>query len=298
MTISVGICTYKRPALLKRVLDSLLSQTRIPDEIIVFDSSENDETKKTVISISSPTIRYHHTETRTILPKGRNEIIKKCSSDILTFLDDDAIPKNRFIETVLSSFGSFGDVGGVTGPTINSDENLNPIVPLIYDNKKRTSVYPWGEVRSDTRRWIPTLPQKCKVMIGANMSYRTKLLKDIGGFDEQFENPSYREESDVQTRIAKLGYSFLYHPDAYVFHLVKQPGGIEDIESKQANYFYLAGKNHRYFCDKHFPKWKTRLAWIFFNRTPPCFWLALILAIIRNKSYLMWHKGLWENPKK
>lgn len=293
MTISVGICTYKRPALLKRVLDSLLSQTRVPDEIIIFDSSEDDETERITKNIKSSLIFYFHAKKRETAPKGRNFILSKCSSDIIVFIDDDAIPEQKYIGSIEYTFQG-ANVSGVTGPTINSDEKLKPIVTLLYDDKNRTALYPWGEVRSDTRRWIPSRPLRCNVMIGANMSFRTEELRMCGGFDEAYKNPAYREETDPQVRILRNGKIFVYHPNVFVYHLVEKSGGIEDIESKRNQYFYLAGKNHRYFCDKYFPKWLTRLAWIFWNRTPPCLWLAFLLTIFRKENYLMWHRGLWE----
>lgn len=297
MKIAVGICTYGRPSIVSRVVDSLLSQSVLPDSIIIFDSNENMETEKNISKKNSDLIHYIHKQPRMTAPRGRNFILSQCDSDIIVFLDDDAIPQKNYIDTIKKSFED-ENISGVTGPTINSNENLEPLLKIIRDDKKRVKIYSWGEIRSDTRRWIPSRAQKCETMIGANMSFRTNQLKAVGGFDETYQNPAYREETDPQIRILRKGGMFLYHPDALVYHLVQKSGGIEDIESKQSSYFYLAGKNHRYFCDKYFPKWKTRLAWIFWNRTPPCLWLALLLAITRSKSYLMWHKGLWENPKK
>ena len=46
MKISVIVTTYNRPDALKRVLDGLLCQTRLPDEIIIADDGSNEETQK------------------------------------------------------------------------------------------------------------------------------------------------------------------------------------------------------------------------------------------------------------
>jgi len=41
--ISVLIPTYNRPAFLRQALESVLNQTRLPDEIIIGDNSENND---------------------------------------------------------------------------------------------------------------------------------------------------------------------------------------------------------------------------------------------------------------
>ncbi len=294
MTISVAICTYNRSHTLARVLGEIAKQTRQATQVIIVDSSQDDASDKVVAQCPLP-INYIRKKERTILPIGRNLALTACTSDIICFLDDDAIPAPKFLQSIMDSFQDPAIVG-VTGPTISTDDDLKPREQIITDNRNRTRVFPWGEVRSDTRRWIPSRPLPCTVMIGANMSYRTDDLKKIGGFDPEFVNPSFREESDVQVSLRRQGGKFLYHPEAYVNHITKSPGGIEDIEVAQAKYFYLAGRNHRYFADKHFPRWLSRLSWLLWSRTPPCLWLALILSVVRGPQYLAWHKGLWKKP--
>lgn len=292
-SITVGIATYNRQRIIGRCIEALLEQDLLPERIIIFDSSENDETAKIVALFGASQIEYIHKPNRTILPIARNKILERTHTEIITFIDDDVVATPEFLKNISEGFSELPEIAGITGPTISATEDLEPIEKLIYDAKNRTKILPWGEIRSDTRCWIPPRPLYCKTLIGANMSYRTKLLRKMDGFDENYFNPSFREESDVQMRLLRLGYKFLYHPGAFVYHIVRQSGGIEDIESQRTQYFYLAGKNHRYFCDKYFPKWLTRTAWLFWNRNPPCLWLALLRTIIERKNYLAWHMGLW-----
>jgi glycosyltransferase involved in cell wall biosynthesis len=44
MNVSVIITTYNRPDALKRVLDGLMFQTRLPDEIIIADDGSGKAT--------------------------------------------------------------------------------------------------------------------------------------------------------------------------------------------------------------------------------------------------------------
>lgn len=64
MTVSVIIPTYHRPLLLEETLESVWSQTILPDEIIIGDDSKDDETENLMnsklIAKSPVPIRYFH----------------------------------------------------------------------------------------------------------------------------------------------------------------------------------------------------------------------------------------------
>ncbi len=292
-TITIGIATYNRHAILKKCIEHILKQEKKPDEVIIVDSTPDEFTDSSLESLKKfCRTTYLKQASKTPLPKGRNIILSKCSTDIISFIDDDSIVRSDFVLNVIRSFMD-PLVGGVTGPTINSNINLEAKVRIIRDNLPRSFVTPWGDVYSDTRRWIPHRNIICGSMIGANMSYRKNIIQGVGGFDENFTNPSFREDTDPQIMIRRMGFNFLYNPNVFVNHVTEQAGGIEDIEEKRREYFFMAGQNHRYFCDKHYPKWITRLSWIFFNRTPPNLVIATLLTFIKKDNYLMWHKGLW-----
>jgi len=289
MNISIGIVTYNRPETLKRVLDSLKTQTKKPLEIIIVDSSEDNETEKLVKKYKK--IKYIHTKNRVYQPAARNMILKKCKGEIISFLDDDAIPEKKWLENVEKGFVEF-DVVGVTGPALNTDNDLKPTEKIIRTNKNQNYFTSSGDIRCEARRWIPSKPVFCSIMLGANMSFLVEPLREIG-FDEFYgRDAAVREETDPQIALIKKGYKFVYVPGALVYHLKNQKGGIR--ANPKGNYFFWAGVNHRHLADKYFPKWKSRLSWIFWSINPPCLWLCVALAIIRrDPSILKWHKGLW-----
>ncbi|MBI4374667.1 MAG: glycosyltransferase [Deltaproteobacteria bacterium] len=293
-TLSIGLITYNRTPAISRCLESLTKQASIPDQVVIVDSSDNDETRMVAGRFRQElNILYLKQKERTIMPVARNICVNNATSQYIAFIDDDAVAKQKWTETIVSAFLDNKNLGGITGPTINTTPDLKPLEKIITDAKNRNYILPWGEVRSDARRWVPLQPVFCTAMQGGNMSYPVALLREVGGFDEQYFNPSFREESDLQMRIIRKGFKFLYHPDVFVWHVPGVAGGIQDIEQDPPFYFYLAGKNHRYFCDKYFSKWLTRPAWLLWNGNPPCLWLAFLLTILRRKNYFAWHKGLW-----
>lgn len=269
MSVTVGVITYRRPRMLEKCLRAIQNQTVKPDKVDVVDSSKK----------------------RIPQPVARNIILNRCKTEIIAYLDDDAVSTPRWLENIVKGY-SKPEIAGVGGPCINVDETFAIKERIITDQKNRNYFKSTGDVRCDGRRWIPPKAVKTQIMLGGNMSFLTEKLREVGGFDEHYAQAAFREETDPQIALIKKGHEFMYEPKALVWHVRTGEGGISRDLSK--DYFYWCGKNHKYLCDKHFSKLKSRLSWIFWSISPPCFWLTIALAIIRrDRRYLGWIKGLW-----
>ncbi len=86
-TISVIIPTFNRAALLTQTLNSVLAQTRPPDEIIVVDDGSTDDTADVVASYG-PRVRYQY-QTNAYQAAARNKGQSLATGDYLAFLDSD-----------------------------------------------------------------------------------------------------------------------------------------------------------------------------------------------------------------
>jgi len=86
-TVSVIITTHNREALLPRALDSVFSQTRPADEVIVVDDGSVDGTGQ-MVKDHYPQARYLY-QHNTGISAARNRAIKQAKGEWLAFLDDD-----------------------------------------------------------------------------------------------------------------------------------------------------------------------------------------------------------------
>jgi len=86
MQITVVIPTYNRYALLSRAINSVLSQTYKPIEIIVVDDGSTDNTRD--IQSDFPSVIYIYQENSGV-SSARNRGIKSTSSEWIAFLDSD-----------------------------------------------------------------------------------------------------------------------------------------------------------------------------------------------------------------
>ena len=107
-TISVIIPTHGRDTLLEVALESVLTQTRIPHEIVVVDDLGNSSTRRTVERFAggSP-ISVFYLDGSANNPKSagasRNLGAASITGDYLAFLDDDDYWSPRFLEVAFDT---------------------------------------------------------------------------------------------------------------------------------------------------------------------------------------------------
>ena len=86
-TIATVIPTFNRASIVSRAIDSVLSQTRLPSEIIVVDDGSTDNTES-LISEKYRTVSYIKSENKGV-SAARNIGIKAAKSEWIAFLDSD-----------------------------------------------------------------------------------------------------------------------------------------------------------------------------------------------------------------
>ena len=102
--INVCICTYKRPPLLKRLLEELGGQDTsglFTYSIVVADNDYLQSAKPIVddfTATSSVPIKYC-VEPRQNIALARNKAIENVNGDFVAFIDDDEFPTKRWLLT-------------------------------------------------------------------------------------------------------------------------------------------------------------------------------------------------------
>lgn len=217
--VSIIICTYNRSDLLITTLQSLLILDDLEQaEIIVVDNCSKDDTAACVMKFiathgSGLSIRYMMEPVQG-LSAARNTGILASKTPLIAFLDDDAIPCQTWITTIVSTFESKPEVmamGGKIAPIFESKRPEWLIKPFelpytIVDLGNRIKEY-------------PAHLHPC----GANMAMR-KLVFDISLFPldlgRKGDSLLSGEESWLFGQIQREGHSILYHPQMAVDHFV------------------------------------------------------------------------------
>jgi glycosyltransferase involved in cell wall biosynthesis len=89
--VSVIMPTYKRSALLRRSIISVLSQTYRDLELIVVDDCSPDNTTEVVAEFSDPRLRYLRREQNGRAAAARNDGLRLARGSLIAFQDDDDI---------------------------------------------------------------------------------------------------------------------------------------------------------------------------------------------------------------
>ena len=100
--ISVCICTYKRPKLLKKLLSELEKQQTeeyFDFSIIVVDNDKAESAKNTVENFAkySQIVVEYYVEPEQSRALVRNKAIKMAKGDFVALIDDDEYPESRWL---------------------------------------------------------------------------------------------------------------------------------------------------------------------------------------------------------
>jgi glucosyl-dolichyl phosphate glucuronosyltransferase len=118
LEITIVICTFNRANYLKKALLSFFQQSISQNryKILVVDNNSKDNTKDIVFGLQGvfPNIDYIY-EPNQGLSNARNTGIKYSQTDLIAFMDDDAVASKNWLEAVIDSFNNNSDIGYVGG---------------------------------------------------------------------------------------------------------------------------------------------------------------------------------------
>lgn len=119
---SVMIITKNRPKLLTACLKSLLQQTRLPDEVVVLDSSSQPQNNLLTNFQHHLNIQYFY-EPVCNIPKAREMAFQRTSYNLALFLDDDCTAEKEWIAKMISLHRKNPQTALISGQLIHTPQN-------------------------------------------------------------------------------------------------------------------------------------------------------------------------------
>ena len=112
-SVTVCICTYKRPDMLGRLLDRLEHQTasgRFEFSIVVVDNDANRSAESVVAAAQASSERsiVYFNEPQANIAIARNRTLELTDGDYAAFIDDDEYPEQDWLLSLLSTAEQFG----------------------------------------------------------------------------------------------------------------------------------------------------------------------------------------------
>jgi hypothetical protein len=173
MKISVAMCTYNGAEFLPAQLESIIAQSRPPDEIVICDDGSTDDSepliKRFVAGSSSPVITRFNKQN---LGSRKNfeQAISLCTGDFIALSDQDDVWREDKLQMIESAFQKNQNAGLVFSNAEIVDENLR------YLDRRM-----WNEVGFDLdKRKLVEQGRALDVLItgwtvtGATMAFRSE----------------------------------------------------------------------------------------------------------------------------
>jgi|GEM_PF-6816034 len=182
ITISVIIPTHNRVGLLKRAIESVLNQTRKPEEVIVVDDLNDVATKELCEQYFSSGVIYIPNIKGRGASSSRNLGASKAKSEFVAFLDDDDIWLPEKLGKQCSQI---------------RDKKLDACFTKLLIQYENTNISYSTSAKNVSTPKIEILMEN---YIGATISavIRRELFLAVDGFDESFRA---REEYDLWIKL-------------------------------------------------------------------------------------------------
>lgn len=238
-TVAAIIINYQGREVVKACVDSLLAQSRLPDEVWVIDNASEDDIPER-IKAWFPSVHVVRNERNLGFAGACNVGIRRCRSDLVAILNNDLILERNWLERLLAKveepwgFWASRIVRARQPEVIDSAGDGMAVIGAAF---KIGSGRPVEQYLEDREVFGPC---------GAAALYRRELLEETGGFDEDFF--LIYEDSDLNVRARLLGYRCLYVADAVVRHRVN-----ESIGRFTKPYVYYGHRNSEFVFWKNFP---------------------------------------------
>ena len=220
--ISVIICTYNRQDYILEAIDSLKNQTLPKEnfETIVVDNNSPDETEKLVLTYikNHPgfNIRYY-LERQQGASYARNAGAAMAKSNLLVFMDDDAVAEPDYLQNILSFYKTHPNISGLGGR----------IIPrYIPAEPKWMSYYVSSLVGNFDYSKNVTEFEPGKYPLESNMIVRKDDFDLVGGFNTALPGVKGTlriggEGKDFFLKLQKAGRRIFYDPNIIVHHVVE-----------------------------------------------------------------------------
>lgn len=212
-SMSVVVPTYRRPADLRRCLDALAAQSRLPDEVVVVCRPEDEVSRKVVGDRIGPEIRLVLV-TKSGAVAAYNAGIDAAAGGIVSIIDDDTRPKREWLEKVERHFEVDPRLGALGGrDVVHIGENVVPA------SEPRVGIIEFHGRMTGNHHVGVGPPREVHVVKGANMSFRREALEGTR-FDMRLlgSGAQVHLEVGVCTQLRRKGWRLIYDPAVVVDH--------------------------------------------------------------------------------
>ncbi len=228
MKISVIIPTHDRPGPLKRVVESLATQTALPDELIIVNDGQVDIEPELVNILTHAGVEVQII--RRAEPSSacsRNAGLGLANGDIVVFFDDDMILDHDLLEKLLDIY-SRDCLGVVAGITLRYRDEPDTWQWRVWELFAAMLGRMRWAPRHQRSRYVPLGPELARKleptarMSSGAMSLRGPVAR-TARFDEEMKGYAFGEDRDLSYRLGQT-LGLFRTCEVWILH-APEPGG-------------------------------------------------------------------------
>lgn len=231
MKISLITTVYNEEKNIALFLDSVLKQSKKPDEIIIVDGGSKDKTFEILKSYGRkvPWIKVYQLKKANI-SQGRNFAINKSVGDVIFTSDCGTIFEDEWIEKLLTGFSTGADV--VFGKYFVKPSN-------VFEMYLVSRLPNWKKVNPD--KFLPSNRQ---------VAFKKEVWKKVGGYPEHLKRA---DDSWFHEKAHKLNFKYYFVKNASVQWMLdrnlKNMLKLGFLDSKTEGFAGLFLKRRIYFLE-------------------------------------------------
>ena len=282
--ISVVIPNWNGKKFLAGCLDSLLTQTYEPIEVVIVDNGSKDGSVE-YLQENYPQVKLVTFPVNTGFSPAVNAGIKASTGEMVALLNNDTVVDPNWMAELIKAMQEHPEAGSAGCKMLAYDDHT--LLDGAGDGYRRGGLPGRiGHKERDTGRF-----DRKRYLLGAcggAALYRRELFDAIGLFDEDYF--AYLEDVDLGLRAQAAGFKCIYVPTSIVYHLGCGTTG----SGYSPLVVRLSARNNWNTIVKNIPM---PLLWKFLPHI--CFWQLYYLAVVtvRGGQLVPWLKGTYQAVK-
>ena len=210
--IRIAVCTNRSPAAVVDCLTALREQVGDGPLLLVTSGLAEPEVEAHRAAFGGTVLA----EPDVGLSRARNRALQ-AGGEVIAFVDDDAVVAPGWWDALRRRWDEApAEVACIGGP-IRPRYSVEP--PRWFSGGIAHTL-----TLLDRGSSVRDLDPRAEAVYGANISFRTEPVRDLGGFDPTLGHSGTRvffaEEDEMQRQLVRAGYRVRYVPDAAVWHVI------------------------------------------------------------------------------
>ena len=240
--VSVVVVNFNTRELLRKCLASIRDQGRRDVQAVVVDNGSTDGSQK-LVHDEFPEFELVQLPENVGFGRANNAAFARCCREFVLLLNSDAFLHAGAIDALVAAARRHPQ-SAVVGPRLLNQDGTLQRSAWPFPHPARLLAEALGLHRvlrrcpfyEDLGTWDHAEERAVDFLVGACLLVRSRALEEVKGFDEAFY--MYAEETDLQRRLRRRGWSVVLAPSARVTHV----GGASAVDTATRLSQFYAGQ--------------------------------------------------------